>query len=168
MARKCKCHITGEIGTTDTFVKIGNYYYKNQTVYDADQKEKQSYKRLVEYISYEFLGYGDGQPFPSSLPKLLKRFEYYDNDVILEAFKECAKDIHYWLDNKQFTSEYGKLSYMFKIVEGSIADINKRVLLRQKQERETKRVTVESDDLSSIGTKKRGKDISHFLDDDDL
>lgn len=168
MARKCKCHITGEIGTTDTFVKIGNYYYKSQAVYDADQKIKQSYKQLVEYICYEFLGYGDGQPFPSSLPKFIKKLDYYDNEVILEAFKECANDIHYWLRNKEFSGEYGKLSYMFKIVEGRIADINKRVLLRQKQERETKRVTVESEDLTELGTKKRGKDISHFLDEDDL
>lgn len=168
MARKVKCAITGEIGTSDTFIKIGNRYYKNHAVYDADQKIKQSYKQLVEYICYEFLGYGDGQPFPSSLPKLLKKLDYYDNDVILEAFKTCAGDIHYWLQNKEFSSEYGKLSYMFKIVEGSIADVNRRVLLRQKQERETKRVTVESEDLTGLGTKKRGKDIGRFLDEDDL
>ena len=26
MARSCKCAITGEIGTTDTFIKIGSKY----------------------------------------------------------------------------------------------------------------------------------------------
>ena len=168
MARKVKCAVTGEIGTSDTFIKIGSHYYKNQAVYDADQKNKQSYRQLVEYICYEFLGYGDGQPFPSSLPKFIKKLSYYDNDVILETFKSCSDVIHWCLRNNEFSSEYGKLSYIFRIVENKIADVHKNVLLRQKQERETKRVMVESEDLMDLGTKKRGKDISNFLDDEDL
>ena len=44
MARSCKCAITGEVGTTDTFVKIGSKYYKSQEIYDADQRKKQTYK----------------------------------------------------------------------------------------------------------------------------
>ena len=37
MAKKCKCHITNEWGTTDQFIKIGKYYYKNQYVYDENK-----------------------------------------------------------------------------------------------------------------------------------
>ena len=60
MTRSCKCHITGETGITDTFVKIGKYYYKSQEIYDAEQKQKETYKYLIDYNCYEFLGYGDG------------------------------------------------------------------------------------------------------------
>lgn len=168
MARKCKCHITGEIGTTDTFVKIGNYYYKNQAVYDAEQKRKESYKKLVDYICREFLGYGNGQPFPPVLPKKIAELAYYDYEVILETFKECSQEIHYWLEHKQFSSEYGKLSYIFAIVKDKISDVNKALLRKQKQENQASTTQIECGDISSLGTKRRGKDISSFLDDDEL
>ena len=68
MARPCKCAITGEKGTTDTFVKINGKYYKSQEIYDADQKSKAKRKELIDYVCREFLRYGNGQPFPTSLP----------------------------------------------------------------------------------------------------
>lgn len=89
MARSCKCHITGETGTTDTFVKIGKYYYKNQEIYDAEQKQKETYKSLIDYICYEFLGYGDGQPFPTSLPKKLRNF----HSTIMKPFWKLFRNI---------------------------------------------------------------------------
>ena len=123
MARSCKCAITGEVGTTDTFVKIGSKYYKSQEIYDADQRKKQTYKELIDYICREFLGYGNGQPFPPILPKKIKELSFYSNEVILETFKECTNDIHYWLEHKQFSNEYSMISYMFTILIGNIADV---------------------------------------------
>lgn len=168
MARKCKCAITGEIGTTDTFIKIGSKYYKSQAVYDADQEKKESYKRLVDYICREFLGYGNGQPFPPILPKKIKELSFYSSDVILETFKECSSDIHYWLEHKQFSNEYGMISYMFSIVKGSIADVAKKEKRMAASKEQLKNNMIECGDLSDIGSKKQGKDISRFLDDDDL
>ena len=167
MARKCKCAITGEIGTTDTFVKIGSKYYKNQEIYDADQKKKQSYKELIDYICREFLGYGNGQPFPPILPKKIKELSFYSNDIILETFKQCSDDIHYWIENKQFSTEYGMISYMFTIVKSHIADVakqEKRISASNKQANNL----IECGDLSIIGSKKQGKDISRFLNDDEF
>lgn len=167
MARKCKCAITGEIGTTDTFIKIGSKYYKNQEIYDADQKKKQTYKELIDYICREFLGYGNGQPFPPILPKKIKELSFYSNDVILETFKQYSDDIHYWIEYKQFSTEYGMISYMFTIVKSHIADVarqEKRISTSNKQTNNL----IECGDLSIIGSKKQGKDISQFLNDDEL
>ena len=168
MARSCKCHITGETGTTDTFVKIGKYYYKNQEIYDAEQKRKETYKSLIDYICYEFLGYGDGQPFHTSLPKKIKELSFYDYETILETFQKCHDDICYWMEHKQFETEYGKLSYIFAMVKDKLSDVRSDRIRREKQSENTKKTEIECGDLSSIGTKHRGKDISSFLNDDEL
>lgn len=168
MARPCKCAVTGEKGTTDTFVKINGKYYKSQEIYDADQMRKAKRKELIRYICEEFLGYGNGQPFPTSLPKKLKELSFYDDDVILETFKRCASNIHYQMDNKQFSAEYGKIAYIFAIIKNSIADVNVELRRKTKQESIVKQVEIESGDLSNIGTKTRGKDISSFLYDDEF
>ena len=168
MARKCKCAITGEIGTTDTFVRINGRYYKSQQVYDADQKKKAQRRELIDYICREFLGYGDGQPFPTSLPKKLKELSFYDDSVILETFKRCSQKIDYQLEHKQFANEYNKVSYIFAIVKDSIADVSSELARKEKQDKFQNPVNIECNDLSALGTKTQGKDISSFLSDDEL
>ncbi len=167
MPRKVKCQITGEFGTSDEFVKINGHYYKSQAVYDAAQRKKESYKTLVDYICREFLGYGNGQPFPPSLPKKLKELEFYDSEVILETFKQCASEIHYWLERKQFQNEYGKIAYMFTIVKGRIADVYESYLWNQQQQRLAHTI-LETDELFALGTREQGKNISRFLDAEDI
>ena len=168
MSRAVKCAITHEIGTTDTFIKIGSKYYKSQEIYDADQRKKEVYTQLVDYICREFLGYGNGQPFPPILPKKIKELSFYSNEIILETFKECADDIHYLLEHKQFSNEYGKISYMFTIVKGHIADVAKKEKRMAASNEQVKNNMIECGDLSSIGSKKQGKDISRFLIDDEF
>lgn len=168
MARRVKCRLTGEFGTSDQFVKIGNYYYKSQEVYDEDQRKKQSYKALVDYVCREFLGYGDGQPFPPILPKKIKELSFYSSDVILETFKECADEIKYWLEHKQFSGEYGMISYMFAIVRSKIADVAKKEKRISSSIRKEKQHEAPCEDLSDIGSKNSGKDISSFLTEDEL
>ena len=52
---------------------------------------------------------------------------------------------------------------MFAIIKSSIADVNAEFQRKKKQENITKSTEIECGDLSSIGTKIRGKDISSFL-----
>lgn len=173
MARKVKCFITGEYGDSDHFIKIGKHYYRSQEVYDEDKRLKQQRKDLIDYICRTFLGYGEGQPFPASLGKKLKKLEYYDNAVVLETFKQCANDIKYWLSNKSFDSEFGKVSYMFAIVEGRIADVNRKYIAKERdRESELSKNTNDIQDfdnpnLSGI-SKSKSKNLSAFLDGDDL
>ena len=168
MVRRCKCYITGEIGTTDTFVKIGSHYYKNQYVYDEDKRLKEERRQLIDYICRTFLGYGEGQPFPSSLPKKLNELSYYDNAVIFETFKQCKEDIVYWLGSKDFTSEYGKIAYIFAIIGNKIADVNRKYVREEKKQPKDFDF-FDCDNPNLIASPKRSKDsLVSFLEDDEL
>ena len=57
MARKVKCNVTGEYGTTDTFIKIDNKYYKDIQTYECDRKEKDLWHELIDYICINLLNY---------------------------------------------------------------------------------------------------------------
>ena len=171
MARKVKCYITGEMGTSDTFVKIGTHYYKNQDVYDEDRRQKEERKQLIDYVCRTFLHYSDGQPFPPLLPKKLSELSFYDTAVILETFRTCEKDITYWLERKDFDSEYGKIAYMFSIVRSKIADVNKAY---KKRERETNReksvediMDFDNPNLLSQSSKKTDS-LLNFLEGDEI
>ena len=72
MSRKVKCHITGAWGTSDTFVKIGNHYYKNQYVYDEDHRLKEERKQLIDYICKKFLQSNPSQS-PPDIELLIRR-----------------------------------------------------------------------------------------------
>ena len=168
MGRKCKCAVSGDIGNTGEFIKIGNKYYKSQEVYDKEQQRKENYRKLIDYICSTFLGYRDGQPFPPALPKLLKKLNYYDSEVIHEAFVQSEKDILYWLTHKQFSSQYSKMAYMFAIIENKVGDVDKQMRRKLTQERESKKRSEASVVFSEARSNIGGKDISQFLDSDDM
>ena len=169
MAKKCKCHITNEWGTTDQFIKIGRYYYKNQYVYDEDKRLKKERQELIDYVCRTFLKYDEGQPFPTSLPKKLNELSFYDNAVISETFKVCKDDILYWLEHKQFNNEYGKIAYMFAIINNKIADVNREYIRQERIKKEQNTNIVHFTDPSlTTGSNKSGKDLSQFLGGDDL
>ena len=168
MVRRCKCYITGEVGTTNTFVKIGSHYYKSQYVYDEDKRLKEERKQLINYICRTFLDYREGQPFPSLLPKKLNELSYYDNAVIMETFRQCKDNILYWLNNKEFSSEYGKISYIFAIIGNKIADVNKKYV-REEKKRPKDLDFFDCDNPNLIATVKKSKgSLSSFLEDDEL
>ena len=49
MARKVKCQITGEYGTSETFYKADNgKYYKSKELYNVWNKENEDRKRVIE------------------------------------------------------------------------------------------------------------------------
>lgn len=170
MSRSCKCAVTGEIGTTDTFVKIGNRYYKSQEVYDKDKENKKYYKELIDYICKEFLGYEDNKKFSTLLPKELKRFSAYDNYIILETVKRSAEDIRYWIHNHDSVSQDNIVLYIIKVIQSNINDIEAAVQYENRQKKKQNNVTMDVDnfDFSTIGTKAKGNDISRFLNDDDF
>lgn len=169
LGRKCKCVVTGEYGNTDIFVKYGNKYYKSDEIYQEDRKKKDTRKKLVDYICTEFLDYHPGQPFPPMLPKKLKELEYYDNEIILETFQQKAQDIHYWLKAKQFDSDIGRLSYIFAIVNNSISDIQRKKNIAKKQKLQQGQTYVEQNiNLDDIGTTAIGKNLSTWLEEDEL
>lgn len=169
--RKVKCKITGEVGTNETFVKIGNYYYKSQYVYDEYHREKEERKQLIDYVCRTFLGYSEGQPFPTVLTKKLNELSFYDNAVILETFKLCEKEILYWLDRKDFSGDYGKVSYIFAIINNKIADVNRSYIKKEaaqnKEPRDIDFIDYDNPNLSST-SKSGGNSLLGFLEGDEL
>ena len=125
MARTVKCHITGETGTTDTFIKIGRFYYKSQAVYDQYRHEIDTRNAIVTRIANEFLGYQAGQKFPAYIQKKLNELNYYSYDVILKTIDKMSDKIMYYMNNKEFKNESGKISYIFAIISNNINDVNK-------------------------------------------
>jgi hypothetical protein len=167
MSRSVKCAITKEYGTNDTFIKIEGKYYKSQEIYDQDKHKRQSRLDLVDFICLKFLDYYNGQPFPQILTRKLKELEFYSNDVILETCKQKENDIQYAISTKHFTSEVQKVSYIFAIIKNNIADVNKQFQRYNKQERQNNQSELLEIETMT-GTTLAPKNISHFLDGDDI
>ena len=169
MPRNVRCAVTKESGLSDDFIKINGRYYKTQAIYDEDKKKKEIRKELVDYICNEFLDYQKGQPFPPILPQKLKELEFYDNEIILETFRQKTQEIHNSLKTKQFETDIGRLSYMFAIVKNHIADVKKQYdySKRQAQTIKNNNLQAESADMNIIGSTASAKNISGWLEGDD-
>ena len=167
MSRKVKCFITGEEGTSDTFVKIGSHYYKSQAVYDQYRHEIDTRNAIVTRIANEFLGYQAGQKFPAYIQKKLNELNYYSYDVILKTIDKMSDKIMYYMNNKEFKNESGKISYIFAIISNNINDVNKEYQWEKKNE-EHEHHTEIVDIPEEIPTPSKLKDISSSLDADDM
>jgi hypothetical protein len=168
MARKVKCSITKEEGTNETFYKVNDKYYKSQEIYENDKLQKQLYKEIIDYVCNDFLNYKQGQIFPTSLTKKLKELSFYDNEVILKTLKTKSKEIDYWLQNKTFDSDYGKVSYIFAIVKNSINDIYKQ--WKHEKDIIKREITIDTSvtvDEIPISHKQKGS-ILEFLEEGDI
>ena len=167
MARKVKCHITGEEGTADTFVKIGRYYYKSQAVYDTYRHETDTRNAIVKKIANEFLGYQDGQKFPPYIQKKLNELGYYSYDVILKTIEKKYDTIMYYMNNKEFRNESGKISYIFAIISNNINDVNKSYQWEKKCEQQEHSTEV-IDIPEAAPQPSKARDMSEWLDGEDI
>jgi len=162
MSRKVVCKITKEKGDSETFIKIGKFYYQSQEVYDNEERRKALRKELTYFICSEFLDYKPGQKFPALLNKKLKELDFYSDEIIFEAFKQKQDDIKYWMNAKQFSGDYGRLSYIFAIISNSIADIYKAAQ-RTKRQEELIEQEVHTGDLEIAGTSAKAKNLADWL-----
>lgn len=138
------------------------------------EKETKKYKDLIEFIMSEIYHYEEGMIFPSSLIKRIKKLrEFYDYDIIKEAFTVSYDSIMWAMSNREFTNEYNKTSYIMAIVENKINDVYLEV--KRKKEQDKKAVQLEDKvdlslfndfaDVNNAPSKSKSKDISAFLDD---
>ena len=170
MARKVRCAVTREYGTSDTFIKIGNKYYKSQQIYDEYEKEKVYRQKILDMISFDFLDYSPGQTFPTLIVKQLKQLDFYSKEVIYQTFLKCYDNIMYYLKNKDFKDDCAKIRYIFAIIKNNINDVYKECLREEKiidkqEEQTTNFDVVDEQSMMNIGSKIKAKDISDFLED---
>jgi len=169
MARKVKCQVTQEYGMSDEFIKIDNKYYKSQQVYDQYKKNTEDYKLLINLICNDFLNYQKGQVFPTMLTKKIKELEFYPNEVIIKTVEKNYETLKYWMDNKEFSNDTGKISYLFAIIKGNINDIYKEWKRNNLTEQYEKKSIIDTEEnIETLNTTQKGKDISNWLEDDEL
>lgn len=167
MARQCKCQVTGEKGTTDTFYKADNgKYYKSKEVYDIWNKENEDRKNVIERFAVDFLDYKPGQVFPTVLTKKLKELEFYGYDVINRTIDKAYNSIQYAIQHKEFKSDVGKISYIFAIIKNNINDVYKQVVQEEKRSETVCEIDNEVD-IENIQTNHKEKNIKKWLEDDD-
>ncbi len=167
MARKVKCQITGEWGTSDDFIKIDGKYYKSQEVYDVWRKEADIRAKVIDVIVTDFLHYAPGQVFPTVLTKKLKELEFYGYDVILKTIQNKYSAIEYSMTTKDFANDMGRISYIMAIIKNNINDVYRSVLAEEKVKTTTVHEIDTSVDIDNIQATHKEKDISKFLEDDD-
>lgn len=167
MGRPCKCHITGVEGNTDTFVKIGRFYYQSQAVYNQYRHEIDTRNAIVSKIAYDFLGYQTGQKFPSYIQKKLNELNFYSYDVILKTVEKMQDNILYYMNNKEFKNESGKISYIFAIISNNINDVNKSYQWNKKCEQQEHNTEI-IDIPESVPASSNVRDITSWLDGDDI
>lgn len=154
-------------------MKIDGSYYKSQQVYDVWNKENEDRKLSIDIISSDFLDYQPGQVFPTILTKKLKELEFYGYDVILETIEKCRSSIEYSLRTKQFKNDQNRISYLMAIIKNNINDVY-REHIRNEKISEKQQVQVSNfeevceKEVINIGSKQRAKDISSFLEDEEL
>lgn len=167
MARKVKCQITKEWGTSETFYKAPNgKYYKSQKLYEVWLKEKTDRENFLNMFACEFLGYKSGQVFPTILCKRLQELEFYGFDVINKTVQKCSSSIEYALTHKNFVNEGIKISYIFAIIKNNINDVYKQVV-KEDNIPKTEHYIDDTVDIEDIQTKHKEKDITKWLEDDD-
>lgn len=171
MARKVKCALTKEPGTSDTFYKADNgKYYKSKEIYDAwhsdVQKRTQARKLLLEYMDWK-----EGEPFPTLLTKKLKELDYYSGQVILDTVCTCSSSLEWAIKNKNFLSTTSKIHYVFAIISNKIADINKQanenMLSKEPSEKSAEKYISDIIDSQETQAKPQVKDLSAWLGEDD-
>lgn len=178
LARRVKCRICGKYGTNDTFYRVvekngKNKYYCSQEEYENHINEQNKRSNLIEYVHSEILMLEEGQIVnPIMIKKLNELHGFYDWEVIHKTFEKCKETIHYWMENKNFTSEYGMISYIMKIIESHINDVYDEWKFKKDQETkvENKKIDVSIlNDIEIIGhVAKKDDSVLEFLDEDDL
>lgn len=158
---------------SDNFIKIDGKYYKSQKLFDVWNKENEDRRHAIHVIALDFLDYKTGQVFPTILTKKLKELEFYGYDIIIETIEKCRSSIEYSIKTKNFKNDLNKISYIMAIIKNNINDVYKEYLRKEKiiekQQSQTTHFEADSDEvMTNIGSKQKAKDISDFLEDDEL
>ena len=141
-------------------------YYTSEKAYNIVKKSKEDWLECIDNIS-TILGYHKGMKFPTTLPKRLKQLEGYGYDVVLETLMQNYKEISWSLVRRQFNSEYGRIAYVFGIIEHNILPVYNKKQHYEKALENMSTKTIENMDLSNIGNHKTSHDVSKLLGDID-
>lgn len=167
MPRKVKCKICGRELTNDIAYKViknnKNEYYCSQQEYEEMIKEKDNKVKCINLLN-------EIMQVPYAPPVLVKEIdkirEHYTYEVIYKTIKEMARNIEWFIKNKEST-EYGKARYISTIILNNINQVKKKydIEMKVKNEMFNKHNFVDVDIINDTNTVTRNtNDISDFLD----
>lgn len=163
MGRKCRCCITNQIGTTDTFYRAADgRYYATEEIYLTDCKRKEAHKELIDTL-VGFLGYEKGMIFPTVLSRKLKELSFYGDEVILATARECKPKIDWAFETKGFDNEYNRIAYMMAIIKGHINDVYLASRNKDEDAKETETMDASFVCEARFEGEKNKRDISSWL-----
>lgn len=113
----------------------------------------------------DILGYQEGMKMPTVAYKKLKEFESYGYDVVLDTICNQVDSINYFMNTKSFNSEYGRVAYVFAIIQNNIMDEYNRKKRAKKQITLVDKAPDMPIEISDIGNIKVKKDVSSLLGD---
>ena len=163
MARKVKCQLTGEWGTSDTFFKAENgLYYKSEQLYNDWQRKKKARTAAIDFFCVRFLGYEPGSVFPTWLTKKFKEYEdRYGFEKLLLCLKQQAGYIEYAISRKDFGGDTRwKINYIFAIINNYINDT------RETPATPVRHQISEPEPIAELRQTQTTKDMRGWLDDE--
>jgi hypothetical protein len=170
MARKVKCRITGEVGTSDVFIKVDKYYYKSQDIYDAYIAEKELENKILDLVMLDILSYNSTSSNPSLIRKKLNELhENFSYEAIYETILAKSGVIKSTIKDKDFATQYQMIAYIFAIITNNISDIAKEIKVKQQVVRCLSDDNLEFMALAlnqgnTVGKKQKQKNITHLVD----
>jgi hypothetical protein len=155
---------TGEkVPQTNAFKAADGKYYSSEAAFEYLKKQNEFWiccnKKLFELLQYE-----KGMKFPTVICKKLKELESYGWDVVFECICDSEDAISWALNNKEFSSEYGKCAYIMAIVVNHINDTKKKVIMKERELECQKKIQIPKEIDIQKGVQKKC-DISRFLED---
>lgn len=170
MSRQCKCQICGKkINTSEAYkiqIKNKNKYYCSEEEYQKDLWQKQAkdqcFNTILEIMNIPFVT-------PMMKKELNNLNKFYDFNIIENTFKRYIKQIQWFLNNNNSSSEYGKTRYIMTIIQNNINAVATEIKnIHQEREKElnnTNKVDVDIINLSQCNTSQSEvSDISKWLD----
>ena len=123
MARKVKCQVTNEWGTSDSFFKAPNgKYYKDESTYIAWQKKAELRSKCIKAMC----DVADYRIAPSFLNKMIGEIgDAVGYDVLYETIQRDTESFIWANEHKEFNTEIGKLYYYQSIIKNTVIDVYK-------------------------------------------
>lgn len=167
---KVKCQLCGNETTTDKAFRVKkgsrNLYYCSEEEYkkyqDQIDKKNKCYESIIRIMQVPMLS-------PVMIKEINKIANYYDYIVIEKCFNEQEQKIKWFLNNNEFSNEYGKARYIATIIQNNINNTYKKHMMTIKQMEKLFEKDKENIDIEIINitpnNEKRNKvnDISEFL-----
>ena len=166
MARKVKCQVTHEFGTSDSFYKAPNgKYYKSEEIY-TQWKRNCELRNMCISVLCDVAGYNENIVVPTFLNKIVndigKKVGY---DVLYDTIQRHYKDFVWANEHKEFTTEINRLFYYQSIIKNNVVEVYKEYQENKEQQKREEHFTP-PEDLNSAGRiVKKGKDYTALLED---